>query len=141
MIEARGLSAEEAILTGESASVDKNTSTLSSAAAVSDRKNMVFMGTHITQGRGKIIVTSTGMNTQFGRIAKMMQVVEKEEIPLKLKLDSFAKKLGIIVVIASLVVIALELIRLGTIEIETFMTSVALAVSAVPEGLPEQQKS
>ncbi|WNZ30059.1 MAG: cation-translocating P-type ATPase [Candidatus Bathyarchaeota archaeon] len=136
LLEAVDLSINEAILTGESASVDKNTSTLSSATAVSDRKNMVFMGTHITQGRGKVIVTSTGMNTQFGKIAKMMQVVEKEEIPLKLKLDSFAKKLGIIVVIASLVVIALELIRLGTIEIETFMTSVALAVSAVPEGLP-----
>jgi Ca2+-transporting ATPase len=136
LLETVDLSIDEAILTGESASVVKNTSVLTAETSIADRKNMVFMGTHLTYGRGKVVVTSTGMNTQFGRIAKMMQVVEKEEIPLKLKLDRFAKKLGIIVVIASVTIIILELIRIGTIEIETFMTSVALAVSAVPEGLP-----
>ena len=136
LLEAVDLSIDEAILTGESAPVGKNTSALTAETSVADLKNMVFMGTHLTYGRGKIVVTSTGMNTQFGKIAKMMQVVEKEEIPLKLKLDRFAKKLGIVVVIASVTILLLELVRIGKIETETFMTSVALAVSAVPEGLP-----
>ena len=136
LLEAVDLSIDEAILTGESAPVGKSTSALMAETSVADRRNMVFMGTHLTYGRGKIVVTSTGMNTQFGKIAKMMQVVEKEEIPLKLKLDRFAKKLGIVVVIASVTIILFELVRIGRIETETFMTSVALAVSAVPEGLP-----
>ena len=136
LLEAMDLSIDEAILTGESAPVGKNTNLLVAQISVADQKNMVFMGTHLTYGRGKIVVTSTGMDTQFGKIAKMMQVVEKEEIPLKLKLDRFAKKLGILVVIASVTILFLELIRTGAIETETFMTSVALAVSAVPEGLP-----
>ena len=136
LLEAVDLSIDEAILTGESAPVGKNTSALTAETSVADRKNMVFMSTHLTYGRGKIVVTSTGMNTQFGKIAKMMQVVEKEEIPLKLKLDRFAKKLGIVVIIASVTILLIELVRIGKIETETFMTSVALAVSAVPEGLP-----
>ena len=136
LFEAVDLSIDEAILTGESAPVSKNTSVLKAETSVADRKNMVFMGTYVTYGRGKAFVTSTGMNTQFGRIADMVQMVEKEEIPLKLKLDRFAKKLGIIVVIASVTIFLLDLIRIGRIEIEIFMISVALAVSAVPEGLP-----
>jgi len=136
LFEAVDLSVDEAILTGESTPVSKNTSVFATETSVADRKNMVFTGAHVTYGRGKAIVTSTGMNTQFGKIAEMVQVVEKEEIPLKLKLNRFAKKLGIIVVIASITILLLDLIRIGRIEIEIFMTSVALAVSAVPEGLP-----
>jgi len=94
LLNAVDLSIDEAILTGESAPVGKNTNELAVETSVADRKNMVFMGTHLTYGRGKTVVTSTGMSTQFGKIAKMMQVVEKEEIPLKLKLDGFAKKTG-----------------------------------------------
>ncbi len=136
LLETVDLSIDEAILTGESNPVNKNTSVFTAETSVADRKNMVFMGTYVTYGRGKTVVTSTGMNTQFGKIAEMVQRVEKEEIPLKLKLDRFAKKLGIIVVIASIIVLLLDLVRIGRIEIEIFMTSVALAVSAVPEGLP-----
>jgi Ca2+-transporting ATPase len=76
------------------------------------------------------------MNTQFGKIAEMIQVVKKEEIPLKLKLDRFAKKLGVLVVIAAVTIILLDLARIGRVNLEVLMTSVALAVSAVPEGLP-----
>jgi len=136
LMEAVDLSVDEAILTGESAPVSKNTNVLAVETSVADRKNMVFMGTHVTYGRGKAVVTSTGMHTQFGKIAEMVQVVEKEEIPLKLKLDRFAEKLGIIVVIAAVTILLLDLVRIGRIEIEVLMTSVALAVSAVPEGLP-----
>ncbi len=136
LLEVVDLSVDEAILTGESAPVNKNANALAVETSVADRKNMVFMGTHLTNGRGKAIVTSTGMNTQFGKFAEMVQVVEKEEIPLKLKLDRFSKKLGITVVIASITILMLDLVRIGQIEIEILMTSVALAVSAVPEGLP-----
>ena len=136
LLETVDLSVDEAILTGESTAVSKNTSVLAAETSVADRRNMVFMGTHLTYGRGKAAVTSTGMNTQFGKIAEMVQTVEKEEIPLKLKLDRFAKKLGIIVVIAAVTILFLDLVRIGKIEIEVFMTAVALAVSAVPEGLP-----
>ncbi len=136
LLKAIDLSIDEAILTGESAPAAKNISVLAVDTPVADRKNMVFMGTHVTHGRGKAVVVSTGMNAQFGKIAEMVQEVEKEEIPLKLRLDRFAKKLGILVVIAVLTILFLDLVRIGRIDLEVLMTSVALAVSAVPEGLP-----
>jgi len=136
ILETVDLTIDEAILTGESAPVSKNTNVLAADVPVADRKNTVFMGTHVTNGRGRAVVTSTGVNTQFGKIAEMVQVVEREEIPLKRKLDRFAKRLGVIIVIASITIVLLDLLRIGHIEIEIFMTSVALAVSAVPEGLP-----
>jgi len=136
LLEAVDLSVDEAILTGESTPVSKNTGVLAAETPAADRKNMVFMVTHVTYGRGKAVVTATGMNTQFGKIAEIVQVVEKEEIPLKLKIARFSKKVGIIIVIVSVVIILLDLIRIGRIEIDIFMTFVALAVSAVPEGLP-----
>ncbi|MCW4052771.1 MAG: cation-translocating P-type ATPase [Candidatus Bathyarchaeota archaeon] len=136
LLEAIDLSVDEAILTGESAPAAKNIRVLAVDTPVADRKNMGFMGTHVTYGRGKAIVVSTGMNTQFGKIAEMVQEVEKEEIPLKLRLDRFAKKLGVLVVIAAITILFLDLARIGRIDLEVLMTSVALAVSAVPEGLP-----
>jgi len=136
LLEVVDLSIDEAILTGESVPVSKNTHSLMVETLVADRKNIVFTGTHITYGRGKAIVVSTGMNTQFGKISEMVQLVGKEEIPLKLKLDQFAKKLGIIVVLAVAMILLLDFARIGRIELEVLMTAVALAVSAVPEGLP-----
>ena len=65
-------------------------------APVSDRKNSVFMATHMSYGRGKAVVTATGMNTEFGKIAELVQTMEEEDTPLKLKLERFAKKLGIL---------------------------------------------
>jgi Ca2+-transporting ATPase len=76
------------------------------------------------------------MNTEFGKIAKMVQTVEKEEIPLKAKLDKFSKKLGLIVAAATVIILLFEFLRNKVVGIEIFMTAVALAVSAVPEGLP-----
>jgi len=136
LIETVDLNIDEAVLTGESTSVTKNTATLAAETVVADRKNMVFAGTHVLQGRGRAMVTSTGVKTQFGRISEMVQTVEKEEIPLKLKLDRFAKKIGVIVMIAAVTIVVFSLVRNGTIEIDLLLTSVALAVSAVPEGLP-----
>ena len=136
LLEVVDLRIDEAVLTGESNPVDKRIDVLDTDTPVADRKNMVFTGTDVVNGRGKAVVTSTGMDTEFGKISEMVQTVEKEEIPLKRKLDKFAKKIGIIVVMAAATIIVISLIRNGTIEISLLLTAVALAVSAVPEGLP-----
>ena len=138
LMEVVDLMMDEAVLTGESTPVDKGTGVLDENALVGDRKNMIFTATHVIYGRGKAVVTSTGMKTEFGKIAEMVQALEEEETPLKVKLERFAKKLGILVVIVCAVVFVLELLdpaRPGTV-MENFLTAVALAVSAVPEGLP-----
>jgi Ca2+-transporting ATPase len=138
LIEIVDLRTSEAVLTGESTQVDKKIDAVAEAAPVAERKNMIFMATHVTYGRGKAVVTSTGMETEFGKIAEMVQTVETMETPLKRKLESFAKKLGIIIVFACAVIFALEILdpaRAGDL-LDSFITAVALAVSAVPEGLP-----
>jgi len=138
LLEVVDLSTDEAVLTGESTPVEKRTDAVLENTAVSDRNNMLFMATHIIYGRGKAVVTSTGMATEFGKIAEMVQAIEEEETPLKAKLESFAKKLGILVVVACAVIFVLELLdpaRTGDV-VDSFLTSIALAVSAVPEGLP-----
>ena len=138
LLEVVDLSTDEAVLTGESTPVEKKTDAVLENTAVSDRNNMLFMATHIIYGRGKAVVTSTGMATEFGKIAEMVQAIEEEETPLKAKLESFAKKLGILVVVACAVIFVLELLdpaRTGDV-VDSFLTSIALAVSAVPEGLP-----
>jgi len=147
VLEVVDLKTDEAVLTGESTPVNKELGALAEKTPVADRKNSVFMATHITYGRGKAVISSTGMNTEFGKIAEMVQTMEEEETPLKQKLERFAKKLGIIIIVVCAVIFALELYEFfvlgvthvtGAIKniIDAFETSVALAVSAVPEGLP-----
>ncbi len=138
LIEVVELRTDEAVLTGESTQVEKRIEALETSAAVADRANMVFTATHVTYGRGKAVVTATGMNTEFGKIAEMVQSVEMMETPLKRKLESFAKKLAVLIVVVCAAIFVLELVdpaRSGMI-IESFLTAIALAVSAVPEGLP-----
>ncbi len=137
------LKTDEAVLTGESTAVDKRLGVLEEKTPVADRKNSVFMATHITYGRGKAITTSTGMRTEFGKVAELVQTVGEVETPLKEKLAKFAKKLGIIIVIVTAIIFGLELYELfvlGTSSLgeilNAFETAIALAVSAVPEGLP-----
>jgi Ca2+-transporting ATPase len=148
IIEAFDLKLDEAVLTGESTPVNKTNEKIPSNTRVSDRKNCVFMATHVIYGRGKAVVTATGMNTEFGKIAEMVQEVEEEETPLKRKLEDFAKKLAKFIVVICFIIFGLELYETlfvlkitGTTEIiknliDEFMIAVALAVSAVPEGLP-----
>ena len=147
LLEVVDLKADEAVLTGESTDVTKDLSVVKEETSVADRRNSVFMATHMTYGRGKAVITSTGMNTEFGKIAEMVQTMETEETPLKQKLERFAKKLGIIIVALCAVIFILELYEifvLGIVQtadalgniIDAFETSIALAVSAVPEGLP-----
>lgn len=143
LLEVVDLKTDEAILTGESTAVDKKDVVLDPKTAVADRKNSVFMATHITYGRGKAVIASTGMKTEFGKVAEMVQAVEEVETPLKQKLAKFAKKLGLIIISVCAIIFMLELYELFVLEtsgigeiINAFETAIALAVSAVPEGLP-----
>ncbi|MCW4020348.1 MAG: cation-translocating P-type ATPase [Candidatus Bathyarchaeota archaeon] len=136
LLEVVDLKTDEAILTGESTPVEKKTGITSENTPVSDRTNMIFMATHITYGRGKAAVTSTGMKTEFGKIAEMVQTIEEEETPLQAKLGRFGKKLGILVVVTCAVIFGLEILARSGEIIDSFFTAIALAVSAVPEGLP-----
>ncbi|NTV37003.1 MAG: HAD-IC family P-type ATPase, partial [Anaerolineaceae bacterium] len=137
LIEAMNLRVEEASLTGESVPVQKNaTLTLDKDIPLGDRKNTAFMGTVVSYGRGRGVVVSTGMRTQLGLIAGMLQLVENEETPLQRRLDQLGKTLGW----ASLIICALVFLvgwwRGEAPVLELFMTSVSLAIAAVPEGLP-----
>jgi Ca2+-transporting ATPase len=143
LMEVVELKTNEAVLTGESNSVNKGLKTLKENTSISERQNMVFTATHVVYGRGKAVVVSTGMNTEFGRIAEMVQTAEEEETPLQKKLDRFAGKIGKVVVAVCAVIFALEavdVLLLGQVRIDgfiqAFMSSISLAISAVPEGLP-----
>jgi Ca2+-transporting ATPase len=147
LLEVVDLKTDEAVLTGESTPVGKVTGVLSEKTSVADRKNSVFMATHVTYGRGRFVITSTGMGTEFGKVAEMVQAVEEIDTPLKQKLTRFAKKLGIIILIICAIIFVLELYEIFVLGVggagealdnivKAFETSVALAVSAVPEGLP-----
>jgi len=139
ILEAIELKADEAVLTGESAPVAKVSDVVKPEVPVAERKNMLFMATHTIFGRGRAVVTSTGMNTEFGRIAELVQTAEEEEPPLQKKLDRFAKKIAYIVVFLAAVIFVLELFAEGPKTkalIDAFLVSISLAISVVPEGLP-----
>ena len=150
LLEAVNLSIEEASLTGESVPAKKTAEArLESDIPIGDRENSAFMGTTVTYGRGKGVVTSTGMHTQLGLIATMLQAVEDEETPLQKRLDQLGKTLGIAAIIICILVflvsaarlIFMHEVELGGSEfwhemIKLFMVAVSLAIAAVPEGLP-----
>lgn len=135
IIHAATLQADEAALTGESVPVEKTVCTLEEDTPLSQRRNMVFMGTTIVNGRGRAIVTATGMNTEFGEIAGLTGSIKEEETPLSRRLNVLGKQISIIsVLVAVLIVIAGMLQNRGLHEM--FMTAVSLAVAVIPEGLP-----
>lgn len=136
LVTATNLKVDESLLTGESSSVDKNTQKVSAIdAEVSERKNILWMGTSVTNGRAKAVVVATGSQTEFGRIAKMTQSISKEKTPLQKKLGTFGKFLGVFAVAVSFLVSLIGWIR-GQPLLDMFMTGVSLAVAIVPEGLP-----
>ncbi|MFX1369331.1 MAG: cation-translocating P-type ATPase [Promethearchaeota archaeon] len=138
VIYAVGLSADEAVLTGESIAVRKIEEPIFlTSPAVGDMKNMCFQGTTISAGKGQAVITSTGMDTRFGQIAELVQESEKDMTPLQLDLADLGKKLGFLVIVLCAVVFGAEIIR-GTSEstTEMLLAAIALAVSAIPEGLP-----
>ncbi|BBO17667.1 ATPase [Candidatus Brocadia pituitae] len=130
------LRTQEASLTGESTPVDKSTEPLQNPSLpIADRENMVFMGTSVTSGKGTCIMVTTGMQTELGKIAGLIQEAGKEETPLQRKLEVFGKKLVYLCLGIVAIVFLLELWRKDPL-LEAFLTSVSLAVAAIPEGLP-----
>lgn len=145
LLEVTSLRTNEAPLTGESTPVEKAVGTVGEKTPVADQKNSVFMGTHVVYGHGKAVITTTGMNTEFGRIASAVQAIKEEKTPLNTKLDALAKRMGIVVIALCVMIFALEVYELGWVAehtfrlevvLESFMSAIALAVSAVPEALP-----
>jgi Ca2+-transporting ATPase len=134
LIEAVNLNADEASLTGESVPVGKLTHSLKGDIFLGDRRNMVYSGTAIESGRGKAVIVSTGMKTELGKIAGMVQELE-EEPPLKARINRMAKQIGLIVLVAVGIVFAVGALR-GIDMVKMFLTAVSLAVAAIPEGLP-----
>ena len=143
IIESFNLKVEEASLTGESVPVDKNAAAAAADAALADRHNMGFMSTVVTYGRGKGIIVDTGMNTEIGKIAEMLQTVEAESSPLQKKLADFGKMLAYLCLVVCAAVFAMGiynsysdgLLELAEIQL-MLMTAISLAVAAIPEGLP-----
>jgi len=136
LIEAVNLRVQEAALTGESEPVEKDASAmLSGETGLADRRNMVYMGTAATYGRGRALITSTGMNTELGRLADLLQSVEDEETPLQRKLDQLGRVLALAALGIVTVIFGLGLLRGEDVKL-MFLTAVSLAVAAVPEGLP-----
>jgi Ca2+-transporting ATPase len=136
LIEAVNLKADEASLTGESVATEKHTDPLSDPAlSAGDKKNMVFAGTAATYGRGKFVVTSTGMHTEFGKIAGLLQTVKTEDTPLQKNLDLVGKRLAQIALVIVVIISVLGFYR-GEPLLEIFIFGIALAVAVVPEALP-----
>ncbi len=135
LIKLTDLRADESALTGESASVKKQMGTLPENTPLTDRCNMVWMGTNIVNGHCEGIVVATGMNTEFGRIAELTGGIGQSQTRLQKNLDLLARQLGMLALLVSIVVIVVGL--LGGKELaQMLMTGISLAVAAVPEGLP-----
>ena len=135
IIEAVNLKSQEASLTGESVPVEKITEKIDgNEIGIGDRKNMLFSSSLITYGRGKAIVVNTGMNTEVGKIAGMLDNAEKQETPLQQKLNDLGKTLGIACLAICVVIFVIGLLQ-GKEIINMFMTAVSLAVAVIPEGL------
>jgi len=135
LIEAVNLKADEASLTGESVPVEKTAQALSGEVKISDRKNIAFMGTAAVYGRGTAVVTATGMATEFGKIATMLQEVEKEQTPLQINLDQLGKWIAIGALALCFILAGIGVLR-GHEILEMLIWGVSLAVAAVPEALP-----
>jgi len=140
LLQATSLRVQEASLTGESEAVLKDAATLPTTAAIGDRLNMVFKGTAIAQGTGRAVVTATGMGTEMGAIAEMLEATQDEPTPLAKEVSRIGRMLGIAVLIIAVVVVGTILlisdIRSAADVMHVLLLGVALAVAAVPEGLP-----
>src|SRR6185503_10383433 len=140
LIQSTALQTAEAALTGESLPVAKDIEPISDEAGVGDRDNMIFSGTAVTYGHGKAVVVATGMQTEMGRIAGLLKEAPQETTPLQHELDRVGRLLGLIVIVIAVVMIAtiilIEDVRGFAQLFDVLILGVALAVAAVPEGLP-----
>lgn len=137
LLEANSLKIEEAALTGESVPVDKNLAVrLAEDAGIGDRLNMAYQNSNVTYGRGLGVVTNTGMFTEVGHIADMLANADEADTPLKQNLHKLSKVLTYVILVIASVTFAVAVFVRGTAPLEGLMTAVALAVAAIPEGLP-----
>jgi len=138
LLTSSGLATDEAALTGESLAVHKRVKEITSERpALGDMINLVFQGSVVSAGKGTAVITATGMNTEFGKIAQLVQSSEQEMTPLQLDLDDLGKKLGLIVLALSIIVfVALVFVNTSYDWNEALFVAIAVAVAAIPEGLP-----
>ena len=136
ILENFSLKVNESSLTGESEGVDKTADVIDAEqVALGDQKNMVFSGSLVTYGRATVLVTGTGMNTELGKIAALMNQTQQRKTPLQESLDNFSAKLAIVIMVISAGVFALSIFRTGMGMLDSLMFAVALAVAAIPEAL------
>ncbi len=135
ILESDGLKVNESALTGESVADEKYIKILNANVPLADRTNMVYQGTQVVIGSAKAMVVDTGMRTELGKISELVQKVKSEQNPFKKKLDSFAKKIGIFILILAAIIVGIMLLEGGEI-FNSLLVAVSLAVSAIPEGLP-----
>ncbi len=135
IIENHSLQINESSLTGESLSVEKDIEPIAEQdVPIGDKKNMVFSGSFVTYGRGVVVVTNIGMNTEIGKIANLLESAKEKKTPLQANLDQFGKKLAGIIIAIAILIFAVDIIR-GNEIADSFMFAVALAVAAIPEAL------
>ncbi|MFQ5950752.1 MAG: calcium-translocating P-type ATPase, SERCA-type [Candidatus Geothermarchaeales archaeon] len=135
LIRSSNLKLEEAPLTGESVPVPKDVESLDAVVPVADRRNMAFMGTVVTFGSGRGVVVGTGMGTEFGKIAGLLQEIEEKKTPLQMKLNEVGRWLGVTFILVSIIVASVGVLTGRTIA-EMVVWGISLAVAAVPEALP-----
>ena len=136
ILENFSLKVNESSLTGESEGVEKTAETIPAGqVALGDQKNMVFSGSLVTYGRATVLVTGTGMNTELGKIASLMNETQQRKTPLQQSLDAFSAKLAAVILVICAAVFALSIFRSGMNVLDSLMFAVALAVAAIPEAL------
>ena len=136
ILENFSLKVNESSLTGESEGVDKSADAIDAEqVALGDQKNMVFSGSLVTYGRATVLVTGTGMNTELGKIAALMNQTQQRKTPLQQSLDNFSAKLAIVIMVICAAVFVLSIFRTGMGVLDSLMFAVALAVAAIPEAL------
>ena len=135
LLESHNLQINESSLTGESLAVAKSTDPIrEDNVPIADKSNMAFTGSFVTNGRGTVIVTSIGMDTEIGKIANLLDTAKEKKTPLQVSLDNFGEKLALAITIICLFIFTIDLIK-GRALVESFMIAISLAVAAIPEAL------
>ena len=142
IIEAQTLKVVEGMLTGEAEAVLKHSDKIGEEVGIGDQRNMVFSGATVVYGRGTLVVTATGMNTEVGKVATLLETAGNKQTPLQTKLDEFGKKLGIIIMSLAVLIFIIQVIRgyisgqnMSALIFDSFMFAIAVAVAAIPEAL------
>ena len=135
LLESASLKCDESVLTGESLPVEKDVEPIDGEAALGDRRNMVFSGSFVTYGRGRFLVTATGMDTEVGKIAALLKGAEEKKTPLQVSLDRFGRRLSAIILAICAVLFGVSVAVRHENVMNAFLFAVALAVAAIPEAL------